>query len=91
MNNRNYYRDVSVNLYSKNGTKILSKRIGDLNESGGGLNVSISTNKIPYYITFESPDFWVDNLQVNYYEKVDQFEYAVRTVDSKEELPPESK
>lgn len=88
LNERDYFRDVSVTLYLENGTKIRSKRIGNLNESRGGLNVTLSTNRIPYYITFESPDFRGRNIEVNYYERVDTFEYSVKTAKSQGELPP---
>ena len=79
------FRNVSVQLYTKNGTLIRSFQIGTLNWS---TNVSITSKQVPYYVIITSPEFWeVDNIGVDYYERTEDDLYIQRIASSKSELP----
>lgn len=80
------YRNVTINLFAENGTLLYQEELGDLKARVGRLNVSIKSEFVPRYITFESLDFWNEQMTVDYYEKVDEG-YAVYEATSRSELP----
>lgn len=82
------YRDVTLNLYTESGELIYSTELGELSQSEPSLPVSITHDKVPHYVTFESPDFWRDDVQVEYYKSNQNGEYVVFTATSKGDLPP---
>lgn len=80
------YRDVHVNLYAEDTARIDRHSLGEL-RYGERLDVDISSDDIPQYVTFESPDFWGSETEVHYYEQGDDPEYSIRVITEKEELP----
>jgi hypothetical protein len=52
------FHGVSIGLYTDDGTMLCSKPIGDLGVTEGQLNVSLSWQGRPRYVTIESPGFW---------------------------------
>lgn len=86
---RDRYRNVRVTLYSINGTVISSQSLGNLPANYGSRNVSITTSRIPQYVVFESPDFWTEQMQVEYYVNADG-EYRIEYATARSELPVET-
>ncbi|WP_152436535.1 hypothetical protein [Halosimplex carlsbadense] len=84
------FRNVTVYLYTTNGSLVASKSVGELSRRTG---VSMDTTAIPEFVVFDSPDFWdTESIQVDYYEYVNESErdYTIRSVGSREQLPPDS-
>lgn len=86
---RQTYRDVTVNLYSKDGKLLLSKKLGNLQVDVGRLDVSITIQSVPRYVIIESPDFWQEAMQVEYYVRMDS-NYSVEYASARDELPVET-
>ncbi|WP_459191968.1 hypothetical protein [Halosimplex sp. J119] len=84
------YRNVSVYLFTANGTVIDSENIGELGRSTA---VSMTTNRTPKHVIVHSPSFWADeNIDVSYYEFVKDSQspdgiYTERSVSNETELP----
>ncbi|WP_152436536.1 hypothetical protein [Halosimplex carlsbadense] len=84
------YRNVSVSLFTTNGTVIESVSIGELRRS---TDVSMMSNRIPEYVIRHSPDFWTDgNIDVSYYEFVRDSQapdgiYTERSVSNETDFP----
>lgn len=83
------FRNVTVYLYTENGTMIESKRIGSLQRR---TNVSLRSHTVPEYVIFNSPDFWeaggiTGGISVSYYEKNERGNYTERNAGSRSELP----
>lgn len=61
------FENVTVYLFTENGTLIRSHRAGTLT---GLLNVSLTTSRTPHYVVIDSPDFWTEpRFTVEYYER----------------------
>lgn len=80
------FRDVTVKLYTKDGSLIYSENLGDWQVRQKRLNVSIETDKVPHYVVIESEDFWDEKVQVEYFVRKDS-DYAIEYASSKSELP----
>lgn len=83
---RDIYRDLSVNLYSKNGTLLYQESIGDLEADSPGLDVSISTDIHPKYVIISSKDFYRERMAVEYYEWRGD-EYVIQYANARSDLP----
>lgn len=63
------FEDVTVYLFTENGTLIESHDAGDLSKP---VNVTITAERTPYYVIVDSPDFWLENhIKVEYYQRLD--------------------
>lgn len=63
------FEDVTVYLFTENGTLIKSHVAGDLSKP---VNVTITAEKTPYYVIVDSPDFWSEShIKVEYYRRLD--------------------
>lgn len=72
--------NVSIELFSKNGTHLYSYRVGVLEARR---NVSFTTLVIPFYVIIQSPDFWGhEQTSVDYYERWNDHNYTSHTVHS---------
>jgi len=79
------FRNVTVSLYTENGTLIDSTNVDSL---VGRTNVSMRTETIPQYVIIHSPEFWdTQNVDVYYYELGADGYYSETPATSKEELP----
>lgn len=58
---------MAVTLYDSNGEQLSTHPIGNLQEYDGRLNISVRSPVEPKFVVFESPDFWYDNVRVDYY------------------------
>lgn len=67
LNRSDVFHNVSIGLYTENGTKLCNQPIGDLRVYGGTANVSLSWHAIPHYVTIESPEFWTKDMDVETY------------------------
>lgn len=84
--NKELYRDVSILLYSGEGSVICSHRVGDW--KGNRREVSFSTETIPTYVILYSPDFWQEPMVVDYFFYDSEREVFVsETASSRDELP----
>lgn len=81
------YSEVRVLLYAENGSVLFSKPLGDLNASSGELNVSLSAEKKPYYVVFDSNDFWSETVEVDYFVLQPDGTYTRKEAGSRDELP----
>lgn len=87
------HQDVTVSLYTSNGTIIASENLGSLSEDNS-LDVTMQTDRIPEYVIINSPDFWqYQNIDLTYYEHDEDWQgephgaYVPRTISSKDEFP----
>jgi len=79
------YQNVTVSLYTGDGTLIESTNAGSLVRR---TNVSMQTETIPQYVIIHSPDFWdAQNIEIDYYVLTENNYYDGETVTSKDELP----
>ncbi|NLV11812.1 hypothetical protein [Haloarcula argentinensis] len=84
------HRNVSVYLFTANGSIINSTHIGTLQRSA---DVTLTADRIPKYVIFNAPSFWeYDEIDVSYYEFVKDSEspngiYTERSVSSESEFP----
>lgn len=85
---RQTYRDMTVNLFSEDGDLLLTKKLGNLRTDAGRLDVSIAIQSVPHYVIIESPDFWQEPMQVEYYVRMDS-NYSVEYATARDELPAE--
>lgn len=90
------HTNITVYLYTANGSVIESERIGSLNGSGDRLNVTMQNERIPEYVILNSPTFWqYNNIDLTYYELDEDWPgesigaYVPRTIGSKDEFPVE--
>ncbi|WEL19004.1 hypothetical protein SVXHr_2867 [Halorhabdus sp. SVX81] len=64
------FDNFSIRLYREDGSLIKSHCMGTLTDNRN-LNVSLTSNELPTYVVFASPEFWtkstVDDFQVAYY------------------------
>ncbi|WP_436932719.1 hypothetical protein [Halosimplex halobium] len=85
------FEDVSVYLYTANGSVIRSEYLGTMDETG--LEVRLRASQIPKYVIVDSPDIWADSgIGAYYYEYVEDSQapngiYAERGAGSREEFP----
>lgn len=82
---REVYRDVTIILYSAEGVVIHRENLGDM-RTDRRFAISIAIDTIPHYVVFDSPDFWQDSMQVEYYVKMDS-KYGVEYATEREDLP----
>lgn len=68
------YRDVTVCLYSSNGTLQDRERLGDLT-AAEQLNVSASKSYTPHYIIIDSTDLDKPNIGSEYYRLIEEDNY----------------
>lgn len=88
------HRNVTLYLYTPNGTVIAVDELGTLNESNS-LGVSMRTERVPKYVVINSPDFWQHegSISVDYYVHDEDWQdepygaYVPRSIDSKDEFP----
>jgi hypothetical protein len=85
------YTDVKVYLYAKNGSRLYSEDLGDLNTSHIRLNVTVTTDQTPYYVVFYSEDFWQEEVQVNYFVLKSGGTFERNDATSRSELPVDPK
>lgn len=82
------FRDVTIYLFSENGTLIRSHVAGDLRRP---LNVTLTTDQIPHYVIIDSSDFWTeDDINVRYYLCIDvnrSEDYGQSEVQSRDGVP----
>lgn len=88
---RDVYHNVTVSLYKEDGTEISTTELGDLFVDSE-LEVSITSDEVPYYIVFKSPDFWGEDTSFPYYvfdedDHYQDVDYKQEGVLSKEDLP----
>lgn len=86
---RDTYRDISIELYDRNGTIQHKEHLGDLHNPNEELEVSISRSMIPYYIIIDSPDIWDEKTGVPFYVRADDRElgYELHRVNRRSDLP----
>lgn len=86
--NQDEFDNVTIYLFTKNGTLIQAHRAGTLT---GLLNVSIASDQVPYYVIINSPDFWQENrITVRYYYRLESDtnrDYGVRDARSMTDYP----
>lgn len=84
------FENVTVYLFTENGTLIRSHRAGTLT---GLLNVSLTTSRTPHYVVINSPDFWEEpRFSVRYYQFMEEKgprEYGIHYAYSRQDLPVE--
>lgn len=82
------FDNVTIYLFTENGTLIETHRAGTLT---GLLNVSIVSNRIPYYVIIDSPEFWEESqITVRYYYRLRSNmtrDYGVRDARSVADYP----
>jgi len=79
------YQNVTVSLYTEDGTLIDSTTVGSVVRR---TNVSMRTETIPQYVIIHSPEFWdARNIEVDYYELGANGRYRTRPITSQDELP----
>lgn len=82
------FRTVTVQLYAENGDLLCEREIGSLQADAGRLNVSVAANVVPQYVLITSPDFWDEQVEVNYFQRKPNGEsYDREDVTSESELP----
>lgn len=85
---RGTYRDVSIQLYTEDGTVLCGTEVGDLEASHSRRNVSVTASVVPEYVILTSPDFWNEDVKVDYFQQDSNMEdYDRNYVGSKSELP----
>lgn len=85
---RKTFRNVSVQLYAKNGTLLCGVAVGNLAADHGRRNVSITASAIPEYVLVTSADFWNEQVEVNYFQRRSSGqEYKREEAGSRSELP----
>ena len=88
------YHNLTVYLFTANGTVIAAEHIGTLKE-GQHPRVTMQTDQIPKYVIVNSPEFWeYDEIGVWYWKNIDSPDhpnviYGERVVSSREEFPVE--
>ena len=82
------YDNVTVHLYSGDGTRLLSRSVGTLN---GSLYVSLQTKNQPHYVIVDSPDFWLEpRITVRYYVwSSEHGKYGVEDATTTDDFPVE--
>ena len=78
------FHNVTVYLYTQNKTLIASKEAGTLVRR---VPITMYTNRIPYYIVINSPEFWQDNVEVDYFKLGDNKKYIAVNAVNRDELP----
>lgn len=86
--NTDQYRNVTLYLYTEDSRSLAAIRLGHLRGEAGRLNVSVSRtfSNPPHHVVFSSPDFWTEDVSVDYFARVEG-EYTLREAGSKSELP----
>jgi hypothetical protein len=82
---RSVYRDVTVKLYSAEDELLHSESLGDMS-TDKNLAMTVSIETIPHYVIFDSPDFWQEPMQVEYYVRMED-DYGVEYATDRGELP----
>lgn len=86
--NQDEFDNVTVYLFTKNGTLLRTHPAGTLT---GLLNVSIASDRVPHYVIIDSPDFWRENrITVRYYYRLGpnrDRDYGVRDARSVADYP----
>ncbi|MDQ2073256.1 hypothetical protein RBH20_11995 [Haloarcula sp. H-GB4] len=81
------FKNVTVNLYWENGTRIDSIEMGSLYNS---IPVNLTRDKVPKYVIIDSPEFWsTEKVEVDYYTRMDSGNYSNTIVTGRSELPIE--
>ena len=85
---RESYRNVTLSLCTKDGRVFETRQLGTL-PTDEDLPVSVSTDRVPYYVVFESRDFWTENeFIVHSYKWYPEDEvYGIVVVGSRSDLP----
>lgn len=82
------FHDVTIYFFAENGSLLDSHRVGNLT---GFVEVSTTTERVPYYVVINSPDFWEEpRIVVSYYYRVGRDgdrDYAPRDARSKDDFP----
>lgn len=79
------YHNVTVYLFTSNGTIITAKSVGDLRYSTG---VQINTTSVPQYVIPYSSDFWSHgDLALDYYSLSKSGQYVQETATEMQDLP----
>lgn len=82
------FQDVTIFFFAENGSFIDSRPVGNLS---GFVNVSVTIDRVPYYVVINSPDFWEEpRIVVSYYYRVgtgSDRDYAPKDAHSKEGFP----
>lgn len=81
------YRNISIKLYSKDGTLLCEDDVGTL-QAHDRRNVSVTADIVPEYVIITSPDFWDEQVEVDYFQRNPNREgYDREEATSKEDLP----
>ena len=83
---RDAFSNITIRLYTAEGSLISSHDLGELSADHGRLNVSVTEDTVPTYVVFTSPDFWTEPMSVPYYIKEDG-EYVLHEATSRDEMP----
>jgi len=85
---REVYRNVTVQLYTNDGTRLCGVTVGDLTANHGQRNVSVEASTLPEFVVITSPDFWHGKMEANYFQReADKNGYERQPVYSREGLP----
>lgn len=86
---KDVYRDIHLELYAENGSLLYKDKLGTLHNRSERLDVSVSLSKVPYYVIFDSQDFWDANSGVPYYVRSESGYqgYQARDTNDRRELP----
>jgi len=83
------YEDISVELYTRNGTLLHKERLGTIGNQSTRLNISITLSRLPYYVFVDSSDIWDGETGIPYYVRSeDAYQgYQLSTISNRSELP----
>lgn len=79
------FEDVKILLFSKSEESFLSKPLGDLS-AGETLPVSVTSDRIPHYVVFDSPDFWGPNTEVTYFQRLGEQTFSTKVAAEKSDI-----
>lgn len=80
------FSNLQIYLVGGGGEVLHTDELGDLQATYGELNVSLRAEYRPHYVVFHSPDFWDEDVSVEYYE-LEGGTYVTREATAESELP----
>lgn len=85
------YREIEVVLYANDGEVLYREELGTLHNKSSRLNVSISSDHMPEYVIFDSPNIWDATGEIDYFVRDPRARggYRVEDTTDQEDLPVE--